>query len=56
MKFRRTRNEEGVQVKTVGVNETMNEKPKKGFSFSFGIGYSINGRHEDIFAIEICTL
>ena len=56
MKFRRTRNEEGVQVETVDVNENMNEKLKKGFGFSFGIGYSINGRHEDIFAIEIGTL
>lgn len=55
MKFRRNRNKGGSQVEIVDVNKAMNEKPKKGFSFSFGIGYSINGRHEDIFAIEIST-
>ncbi len=55
MKFRRNRNEEGAQVETVDVNDAINEKPKKGFSFSFGIGYAINGRHEDIIALEIST-
>lgn len=53
MKFRRNRNEEGALVESVDVNKTINEKPKNGFGFSFGIGYSINGRHEDIFGTEI---
>ena len=55
MKFRRNRNEAGALAESVDVNETMNEKPKKGFSFSFGIGYAINGRRNDILAVEIST-
>ena len=55
MKFRRKRNEEGALVETVNVNEAMTEKPKKGFSFSFGVGYAINGRRNDIFAVEISS-
>lgn len=55
MKFKRNRNDEGALVETEGMNETMIEKPKKGFSFSFGIGYAINGRRNDIFAVEIST-
>lgn len=47
--------EEGAQVETVDVNESMSEEAKKGFSFSFGIGYTINGRRNDIFAVEIST-
>jgi len=53
MKFRRNKDNEGARVETIEVNKTMNKKPKKSFSFSFGIGYSINGRHEDIFAVKI---
>lgn len=55
MKFRTNKNKEGALVETLDMNEAMKEKPKKGFSFSFGIGYSINDRHEDIFALEIST-
>ena len=55
MKYRRNRNEEGALVETVDVNEAMNEKSKKGFSFSFGIVYTINGSRNDIFAVEIST-
>ena len=55
MKFRRNRNKKGARVETVDVIETLNEKPKKGFSFSFGVIYAINGRRNDIFAVEIST-
>lgn len=55
MRFRTNKNKEGTLVETLDVNEAMNENPKKGFSFTFGIGYSINGRHEDIFALAIGT-
>ena len=55
MRFRRNRNEEGVLVESLDVNKVMNKKPKKRVSFSFGIGYAINGRRNDIFAVEIST-
>ena len=44
---------ERAQVESVDVNESMNEKPKKGFSFSFGIGYVLNCRKTDIFKFLI---
>lgn len=55
MKIRRKRNEEGALVETVDVNEALTKNPKKGFSFSFEVGYAINGRRNDIFAVEIST-
>ena len=55
MKFRRNRNDDGALVEMEGMNETMIEKPKKGFNFSFDIGYSINVRRSDIFAVKIST-
>ena len=55
MKFKRSSNDDGALVEAEGMNETMSEEPKRGFKFSFDIGYSINGRRSDIFAVKIST-
>ena len=52
----RKRSDEGALVKTECMNEPMKETPKRGFKFSFDIGYTIDGRRSDIFVVEISTI